>query len=144
VAKKILFESTIHQLASAAKRLSQKLEQNRPQAAEGVRNFSRSWEFSHLGGMKCSLKWFSPSPGEATLDVRNATFYRRGDDQRFASEQKEAHQTFALDQVQSENQEFFDGLLAQLLAQAGVLKAHAIDVGVLPTLNDMPVLERGE
>jgi hypothetical protein len=128
MAKKILFESTIHQLAYAAKRLSHALELNRPAVAEAVRSFAKSWNFTHVGGSKCVITWTYPSEGESSINLKSATFYKRGDDQQFAIAQKESGQVFAPDAVQSDNQKLFDDLLLELLRESGILGAHKIEV----------------
>ena len=116
--KKILFESAVHQLAQAGKRLLSNL--NETNYRNDVRLFIHSWHFEHLGGRKYEISWTHPTVGSYTINFASASFYLRGDNPAAVEKQKSNNLTFTDDSTKEMNERFFDETLLTILEQAQI------------------------
>ena len=119
--KKVLFESAVHQLAMAGKRLLATAAQSGDPRFQELKRFIDSWHFSHLGKSTMDLGWSIPTSGSMTIDFHKAHFYTRGDTSENVDKQKKSGLVFSTDSVKVDNEEFFDRLLEEVLSRAGVV-----------------------
>ncbi len=124
--KKILYESAIHQLLWAGKRLQARLSANSPAQAEKLAHWIAALSFQNPGPGAVLVSWPSPIPGTHTIALKNAKFYTRGDAAAHSQRQADAGLTFADDRVMDANIVFFDSELHAMLAAAGVFDAPTL------------------
>jgi len=115
--KKILQESAIHQLASAGRRLQERLG---PAESAGVARWLSALAFDQPGPGRLRVRWSSPVEGEHELAFKGARFYTRGDAAPHAASQEAAGQLFQDDRVMAANRGFFDAELNAMLRAAGL------------------------
>ena len=116
--KKILYESAIHQLLWAGKRLRLRVATQDQSAALMAWLATLAFE-QEPDAMRVS--WVSPVHGSRVIALRGGRFYMRGDTEAYARCQIAAGLPFAGDCVMEANGAFFDGELYEMLAMAGVL-----------------------
>ena len=104
--KKILFESAIHHLASAAHRVEERVRKDcgAAKAAEFA-GIIRSWAFQQPQKGVLLVKWSLPNQGEAIADYRSAKLYEVSVDTRSNE-----------DEVALCNQQVFNKLLGEVLS----------------------------
>lgn len=120
--KKILLESAIHQLATAGRRLQERL----PAAsAAPVAAWLAGLAFDQPGPGLLRVRWTEPAAGEHVITLKSARFYTRGDAAAHAANQEAAGQLFHDDRVMAANRAFFDAELQAMLAAAGLAGAAA-------------------
>ncbi len=115
--KKILHESAIHQLLWAARRLRAQLA---PAPAAALDRWLGSLQFDDSVSGELGVAWTAPAAGRATLALRDARFYTRGDAPAHVRRQTEAGFVVADDPVMAANCRFFDRELRTLLATAQI------------------------
>ncbi len=125
--KKILYESAIHQLLWAGKRLRGRLKSVAPIGIDALSFWINSLVFENPGPGAVLVRWPSPIAGQHTIVLRNAKFYTRGDAEPHYDRQATAGLTFADDRVMDANMAFFDGELRTMLAAAAVLDTQILD-----------------
>lgn len=118
--KKILLESAIHQLASAGRRLQDRLAPVAPACAAGVAQWLAGLAFDQPGPGQMRVRWSAPVAGAHVVPLKSARFYTRGDAAPHAASQAAAGQVFSDDRVMAANREFFDAELRAMLRAAGV------------------------
>ncbi|MEO6003601.1 MAG: class I SAM-dependent methyltransferase [Opitutus sp.] len=118
--KKILYESAIHQLLWAGKRLQVRVSSTRPSARETLGQWIAALSFQNPGPGAVLVSWQTPLPGAHTIALKNAKFYTRGDAEPHYQRQNSAGLTFADDRVMDANVAFFDSELRIMLTAAGV------------------------
>jgi len=117
--KKVMYESAVHQLASAGKRLVPAIRASGDiSRATEVQKFIHSWIFDHLGKKDVAILWTYPRSGKFEFNFEDVSFYTRGDSESALIRQKEEGLLFHPDQIQQENQKFFDELLNKLVNMA--------------------------
>lgn len=126
--KKILYESAIHQILWAGKRLRLRLASAAPSQVEILARWLNSLSFENPGPGAVLVSWPGPLAGRHTIALKQAKFYTRGDAEAHAKRQDEAGLTFHDDRVMAANVVFFDLELRSMLAAA--------------TLFDGPLLNR--
>ena len=124
--KKILYESAIHQLLWAGKRLQARAHSVAPFHAETLARWIAAFEFKYPGPGALQVNWTAPIPGAHTIALKNAKFYTRGDAEPHYQRQAVAGLTFVDDQVMDANSAFFDGELRSMLASSTVIDAATI------------------
>ena len=125
--KKILYESAIHQLLWAGKRLQARARSWSPGQADVIARWIAALEFKNPGPGGLLITWSSPIPGTHTVALKNAKFYTRGDAELHYQRQASAGLTFADDRVMDANLAFFDIELRAILTPAGVCNAATLD-----------------
>jgi SAM-dependent methyltransferase len=118
--KKILFESAVHQFASAGARLQSLWRDESPAKAQRLALWLRDLQVANLGAGQLRIEWSVPSAGAHVIEFKPAKFYTRGDTPVHATLQRENSLEFAAsDRVMTANRAFFDeSLRATLLAAA--------------------------
>lgn len=116
--KKILYESAIHQLLWAGKRLQARVRSVRPAAQDTLSSWLAALVFQNPGPGAVLVTWSAPTPGSHTIALKNAKFYTRGDAEPHYQRQAAAGLTFADDRVMDANEAYFDGELRAMLAAA--------------------------
>lgn len=124
--KKILFESAVHQFASAGNRLQRQLNRVAPAEAERLARWIRDLDIEDNGPGTMRISWSRPAPGERHVEIKGARFYLRGDTAIHAEQQRNNALTAPGDRIMAENQERFDEAFRTTVAAAQV-----IDSGVL-------------
>jgi 2-polyprenyl-3-methyl-5-hydroxy-6-metoxy-1,4-benzoquinol methylase len=130
--KKILYESAIHQLLWAGKRLQARARAVSPALADQIATWIANVTFLNPGPGAVLVKWAGPNPGSHTLVLKNARFYTRGDAQVHSQRQATAGLTFADDAVMDGNIAYFDRELHQILSSAGAIEADTLKKLFLP------------
>ncbi len=115
--KKILYESAIHQLLWAGKRLRVSLP---PAPAATLASWLASLQFENPGAGAVLVRWPGPAAGSHTLSLKPARFYTRGDASAHTQRQADAGLVFADDRVMDGNIAYFDTELRAMLAAAQV------------------------
>lgn len=120
--KKILYESAIHQLLWAGKRLQARARAVSPDLAHQIAVWITQLVFQNPGPGAVVVTWDTPKPGTRTIVLKNARFYMRGDAQVHSQRQATAGLTFADDAVMDANIAYFDGELQQMLSAANAVE----------------------
>lgn len=118
--KKVLFESAVHHLAMAGKRLLSTVGPSGDEQFSEVKRFIDSWRFAHEGKSRMLLAWSVPSEGAMHVDFHDAHFYTRGDTSDTVERQRKSGLVFSEDSVKIGNEGFFDKVLQEALSRAGV------------------------
>lgn len=118
--KKILYESAVHQLLWAGRRLREQLAETDPAAAERLADWIHRLTIENPGAGAVRVAWRFPTAGEHRLELKSAKFYTRGDAEAHYRRQAEAGLTFRDDAVMEHNRSFFDAELRIMLARAGL------------------------
>jgi len=126
--KKILYESAIHQLLWAGKRLQARVRSVRPAAQDPLSSWLAALAFQNPGPGAVLVTWSAPAPGSHTIALKNAKFYTRGDAEPHYQRQAAAGLTFADDRVMDANEAYFDGELRAMLAAAGLFDEATLKV----------------
>ena len=137
--KKILYESAIHQLLWAGKRLQSRARAFSPTLAETLAHWLAALSFENPGSGAVSVRWLLPHPGAHTIAFKGARFYTRGDAAPHYKRQAMAGLTFSDDRVMDANIEFFDGELRSMLNVAAVVDAPTLEKLFPPTAPVEPV-----
>lgn len=116
--KKILFESAVHHLANASKRL--RFEINNSKLEQELDLFCKSWNFSYPKKEQLDVSWTYPNIGSASFDFKEAELYVRGDTKYTSDKQKESGIVFTNDKVLDANNQFFDNMLHSLICKSGL------------------------
>ena len=124
--KKILYESAIHQLLWAGKRLRLRLAVSAPDQAETLSRWLAGLNFEPPGPGAVRVSWPGATSGFHTLALQPAKFYTRGDAPLHSQRQTEAGLTFANDRVLDTNLAYFDGELRAMLAAAAVFDSASL------------------
>ena len=77
--KKILYESAIHQLLWAGKRLQARTRSTSIAQAETLARWIAALEFVNPGPGAVLVSWTAPIAGSHTIALKSARFYTRGD-----------------------------------------------------------------
>lgn len=125
--KKILYESAIHQLLWAGKRLRLSVESTAPSQAAALSAWLSSLEFKNPGPSSVLVTWTGPKAGTHVIALQNAKFYTRGDTSANAERQIAAGLPFSDDRVMEGNAAFFAGELKTMLSTSGLLTISTID-----------------
>ena len=118
--KKILYESAVHQLLWAGKRLRLRLHSTEPADAGILSQWIASLTIENPGPGQVRVAWIGPIAGEHLIALKNARFYTRGDAEAHTKRQTEAGLTYTDDRVEAQNVAFFDGELKTILGRAAV------------------------
>jgi 2-polyprenyl-3-methyl-5-hydroxy-6-metoxy-1,4-benzoquinol methylase len=124
--KKILYESAIHQLLWAGKRLQSRARAVSPALAETIAHWLAALSFENPGPGAVLVRWLLPHPGSHTIAFKGARFYTRGDAAPHYKRQAVAGLTFTDDRVMDANIEFFDGELRSILDIAMLVDAPTL------------------
>ena len=125
--KKILYESAIHQLLWAGKRVCLHLQSTAPAQATALTSWLASLAFEYPGPGAVRVSWNSPIPGSHTINLREAKFYTRGDAAAYTKRQLADGLPFAGDKVMIANAAYFEGELLAMLTAAHVFGGDTID-----------------
>lgn len=79
MAKKILFESAVHQFATAGRRLASERHTTDPAWSSRLGSWVRHLRFVYSRPHGMVVSWTTPSPGEYLVKFEGAQFYTRGD-----------------------------------------------------------------
>lgn len=118
--KQVQYESAIHQLFCAAKRLQLHFEKYAPSDVVRLERWIRSLTVENPGARQLRLAWAIPKPGEHYIQLVNAKFYTRGDAESYAKKQGEEGLTFSNDRIMAQNIVFFDGEIRAALTCSGL------------------------
>jgi 2-polyprenyl-3-methyl-5-hydroxy-6-metoxy-1,4-benzoquinol methylase len=124
--KKILYESAIHQLLWAGRRLQTRSLSVAPAHTETIAHWIADLSFEYPGPGALLIRWNAPNAGSHTVALKNARFYTRGDAEVHYHRQAMAGLTFADDSVMDANIAFFDEELRTMLAAASLLDARTL------------------
>jgi 2-polyprenyl-3-methyl-5-hydroxy-6-metoxy-1,4-benzoquinol methylase len=119
--KKILYESAIHQLLWAGKRLQARARATTPTIAPSLADWIAALTFVNPGPGAVQVSWQGPIAGSHTTALKHARFYTRGDAEPHYQRQSNAGLVFKDDRVMDANLAFFDAELRSMLLAAGVL-----------------------
>lgn len=126
MAKKILYESAIHQFLSAARCLRLRLQATAPKNAETLAHWVAELAFENPGPGAMLVRWNAPVAGAHMLQLKGARFYVRGDAAAHTERQAAARLPFHDDQVMAANRIFFGGELRTMLTAAALFDAETI------------------
>jgi 2-polyprenyl-3-methyl-5-hydroxy-6-metoxy-1,4-benzoquinol methylase len=118
--KKILYESAVHQLLWAGRRLRETFAASDPAAAARLANWINALTIENPGPGAVRVVWSGPITGEHRIELKHAKFYTRGDAPIHTRRQHEAGLTFQDDRIMAQNLAFFDGVLRTMLTHAGL------------------------
>ena len=138
--KKILYESAIHQLLWAGKRLQARARSVAPAHSENLASWIASLDFQYPGPGALLVSWTAPVAGSHTVSLKGAKFYTRGDTVSYHHRQTMAGLTFADDLVMDANIAFFDDELRAILSCAGLLDPKTIARVFAPSDSPAPVV----
>jgi 2-polyprenyl-3-methyl-5-hydroxy-6-metoxy-1,4-benzoquinol methylase len=118
--KKILYESAVHQLLWAGRRLREGLAATNPAEAGRFADWINALAIENPGPGGVRVAWANPRAGEHRIELKNAKFYTRGDAAPHYKRQQEAGLTFHDDKIMAQNIAFFDGELRAVLTKSGL------------------------
>ncbi len=118
--KKILFESAVHQLAWAGRRLQERWQRRAPDSATQLAGWLGALRLDHPASGQLRIAWAAPTPGEHVVEYRGAKFFVRGD---------RAPAAAADDGVMEANARFFDDALRATLLRAGLFDEATLQRG---------------
>ena len=104
--KKIIIESFIHHLATAAKNIA--VAKESPEQKDQTLKSIGSWEFEIIDSRKIMLRWRIPSSGEREITIPSLHFYTRGD-------KSHEGQFLSEDGTQKDNERYFYELAKSIL-----------------------------
>ena len=107
--KKIIIESFIHHLATAARTVCQNADNQITKDA--FQEHIASWEFEITGSRKIHLTWRSPKEGQKEITIPSLHFYTRGDSES-------AQAVGSEDSLQAENASFFRSLAQDIFKES--------------------------
>ena len=119
MAKKIIYESFVHHLLTAARDLGEELLD--PGSWESFRSFLDGLEIVESGARSVVVNSSWLEPGVVSFELKSATYYSRGDAPMFVDRQKSMGQLFSEDEVLKRNREVFKNHALQLLKAAKFL-----------------------
>lgn len=120
MAKKIFFESGVHQLLSAAARYSSSLALKDPISAGRVRQWVKKLDIQNLGHRRMQVSWSETEPGSRIISLDGARLYTRGDAQRYIQEKQSLAGDHLLDSAMRDNIRFFDLEFSEILHASGL------------------------
>jgi 2-polyprenyl-3-methyl-5-hydroxy-6-metoxy-1,4-benzoquinol methylase len=120
MAKKIFFESGIHQLMSAAARYTSNLALKDPVSAGRVRQWVEKLEIQNLGQRRMQVSWTEILPGSRIVCLDEARFYTRGDAQKYIQGEQSLADLHLLDPAMKDNISFFDSEFLETLRASGL------------------------
>ena len=118
--KKILFESTVHQFLCAGKRMQKKI--GSKNHVEIFSKWLNQLRFEYPSQGLVVAKWDSPKKGSKSIDIKPATFYRRGDTLHHKENQEAMGLVFSDDHILDANADFFDKELMEALKEASLFE----------------------
>ena len=124
--KKILYESAVHQVLWAGRRLKEDIAAEDPAAAQRLAEWLAAITIEDSGRSAVHIAWAAPVAGEYWIELKPARFYTRGDAPIHARRQAEAGLVFQEDRVMAQNLAYFDGELREMLNRARLLPADLL------------------
>jgi 2-polyprenyl-3-methyl-5-hydroxy-6-metoxy-1,4-benzoquinol methylase len=120
MAKKILFESAVHQFLGAGSRAQARLRPGSPRDAAALAEWIRGLQIENLGSGQLRVTWAQPSTGEHVVEFKAAKFYTRGDTEIHGRDQHDKGLVAMDDRVMAANCRVFDGAFLATVAAAGL------------------------
>lgn len=124
--KKILYESAVHQVLWAGRRLREQLTATDPAAAGRLADWINQLTITNPGAGTVRLTWSKPQPGEHRLELKHAKFYTRGDAAAHAQRQQVAGLIGDADPIMARNLAYFDAELRHMLVRSGLFSATSL------------------
>ncbi len=119
--KKILFESSIHQFLSAARKIANKEHKFSIENYNLWETFILSLQFSYIESGIVEVSWRKPRFGIEHFNIKEAKLYVRGDNENQYMFQKQAGMLYVNDIAMEVNEKFFTDIVIKIAKSAGLI-----------------------